>query len=155
MTYSLKNIFLYITLVSGLLSLTSCDKKTVLHAYYPIDEAGWKDNDTLLFRIDSVQQTDIYDIRLEMRIKNEISYPYIHLVVEREFEPLCQTQCDTVIVPIKRKDIRQQRNGMHHAQLEVKLASQTLSKGQNGTIRIYHIMDHCFNVSDVGIHMEH
>ena len=150
-------IILFFALVSGIMSLTSCNEDTVLHTYYSISNSGWKKSDTLLFRVDSISQNATYHIALELRSNHHYPYQDIWIVVEREFEPLCQVQIDTIKYRLNGLEPQRRRTGIHHAQHRIHLQSQKMSCGQNGTIRVSHLMkeDVLPGICDVGIHINH
>lgn len=70
-----------------LASLVSCDDKVALSQYLPVSEEGWNMNDTLNFRVDSLEKGGTYVLTLALRTASASAYPYnkLQLVVENQW----------------------------------------------------------------------
>lgn len=57
--------------------LCSCEKGTVYHSYQSFDSEGWKRNAEITFRPDTIKETALYRIDIELR--NHSDYPFADL----------------------------------------------------------------------------
>lgn len=150
------NIVFTILFVSGILSLTSCDKHTISHRYHCINSDGWYRSDTLFFAIDSIESDNTYHFILDLRTTNDCPYKSLWLTVEKELCPNATFECDTIEFVLTNQQHQRTGTGIHLLQYSKEIKSTYLNRGTNGSIRIYHIMnDDCLTgIRDIGIRIE-
>lgn len=150
-------ILIIIVLVSGIMSLTSCDKYTIFHDYQPISTDGWAATDTITFKIDSIPTDDIYHCALELRTTTSCPYKSLWIATEKHCSPNSTYTCDTLKFVLTDQHHHQKGTGIHLLQYSKNIGTIELHRGGNCIIRIYHLMnDECMSgVSDVGLRIEH
>ena len=142
-------------LVLLFLLCVSCTKKIIVHRYAHIDNDGWARCDTLSFEIPPVAVSGDYALFLGMRYSNDMPYEAIWMEVETQFCHPRQYSLDTLCFQTADSIGMLLGKGINLKQQEVQLLSLNLKEGQQGTVRVRHIMARNLLpfVRDIGIRL--
>lgn len=140
----------------AILSLAGCDTDTVYHSYRHVAPSGWEREDTLRFHLDTLRENMRGQLSVGLRCDDRYPYKSIWVVVEGRFAPPLLTWRDTVECRLADSLNRMQR-GIHVYQYDTPAGSQPFTKGQTGTIRVWHCMqrEHLPGILDIGIRLRH
>lgn len=139
----------------GALSLLSCSsEKPSFHRFVSLEGAEWKRSDTLCFSIDSLAETNAYEVSLYLRTTAAQRYPFrdITLVAEQRwsnFPPLR----DTIRYQLVSENGTYFGKGIATYTHTIALPPTTLQQGSAGEIRLYHLMRRASlpGIADVGL----
>lgn len=148
------HLYLFVTALSLLGSLTGCDERILYHSYHSIPSEGWERHDTLVFRPDTVCHAGNYRFDLELRATEKYPSQSVWLVVESRFSPPASTtRRDTVECLLIDPETHRTGRGIHTYQYNIPLYSQHLTKGEACEIRIRHCMhrENLHGLRDIGI----
>lgn len=147
-------LYLFVTALSLLGSLTGCDERILYHSYLPIPSEGWEKRDTLVFHTDTIRHAGNYRFDVELRSTEKYPYQSVWLVVESRFgSPEAAARRDTLECFLLDPVTRQTGSGIYTYQYCMPLYSQHLTEGQTCEVRIRHCMHReCLpGLHDIGI----
>ena len=138
------------------LSLTACTGGTVFHRYKPLPAEGWDRRDTVRFDLPKAETDIDGTLFIGLRTAANISYQDVVLAVEQHFETPSSYRCDTVRYPLADAEGFALSPGVNHHQYETQHLPIHLQKGQNGSVRIHHLMRHetLPDITEVGIRID-
>ena len=137
------------------LAAASCQKGTCIHTYQSVPHSQWSIRDTLTFHIPPLSQDGEYELLAGIRIQRNFPFNQVWVVVEQNFySPMLQHK-DTLCIQIADSTGCLLGTGLNLCQYEEPLPPISLHKGQEGTLRLYHIMSKEIlpHVHDVGLHV--
>jgi len=73
----MKNLFIYILILSTIIGIVSCDRKRVFESYYELDKKGWNKDSIVVFNVkltDTIKNNNLY-----VNIRNKGTYPYSNI----------------------------------------------------------------------------
>lgn len=129
-----------LTILTATLLAVSCIGHTVQHQYRHIGPAGWDRNDTLTFTLPPARVNGAYSITTELRAST--AFPYTKVCMIREVmltKPLAIYR-DTVCIETDVKGFASEGSGVTIKSYAHNDSSLVLKEGQEGTIRLFHIM---------------
>ena len=127
-------------LVLLFLLCASCTKKMIVHHYEHIDNDGWTRYDTLSFEIPPAAASGDYSLFLGMRYSNDMPYEGIWIEVETQFSHPHYASLDTLYFLTADSIGMLLGKGINLKQQEMPLSSLNLKEGQQGLVRVRHIM---------------
>ena len=138
------------------LFLTACTKGILVHSYQPTGEEGWARNDTFCFQLPASPQTGDYPVWLGLRYGNDFPYEGIWIEAKAKFIEPAAMRCDTLYFKLTGPDGHSLGQGISLQQHEMLLGTYHLTKGQQGTIYLRHIMAREIvpAISNVGLKVE-
>lgn len=146
-------LYLFVTTLALLGSLTGCDEQILYHSYRPISPEGWEKSDTLVFRTDTIRHTGDYRFEMELRSTEKFPYQSVWMVVESRFSQPEANRKDTVECLLLDPVTHRTGNGIHTFQYSMPLYSRHLTEGQTCEVLIWHCMyRECLpGLHDIGI----
>ena len=137
------------------LAVASCRKSTLIHTYYPLPQKSWSIRDTLTFHMPPITQDGYYEILAGLRLERHFPYDQVWLVIQQDFNSPMHQRRDTLCIQVADSAGNMQGFGLNMQQYETPLASIYLHKGQEGKLRLYHIMrkEILPQVCNAGIHI--
>ncbi|MBP5393529.1 MAG: gliding motility lipoprotein GldH [Bacteroidaceae bacterium] len=138
------------------LFLAACNKSTLLHSYKPLPLEGWDRRDTICFDLPQVQKDIDATLYIGLRTKAYIGIQNVALAVELTDETAGICLCDTVHYPLTDAEGYTLTRGVNTHQYETQQLPFYLKKGEQGTIRIHHLManETLTGITEVGIKIE-
>lgn len=131
----------------------SCMREMVVYEYRHIDNTGWNYRDTLEFRLPPSSYPEEYSLYVDFRMRPTFPYDRFWFVVQQELENPSYSQRDTFCLQFSDSKGVLSGHGIGLMQQEQPCAPLSLTEGQSGKIRIYHIMssENIGQVVDVGV----
>lgn len=131
----------------------ACIRNTVLHHYEPIDENGWNRTDTLQYELPSIPKTGDYQISIGLRYDEQYPYQGLWIVAETFLNNPIAHRRDTLFFQTADEDGQFIGKGVTLLQADTLLTTLHLQEGQNGRIRLRHIMQRetLPGIRDVGV----
>ena len=139
-----KPIFLLFPLL--LAAFASCTESTAFKDYRDLPSEGWQAKDTLTFQVDTIRRAAPYEVILGIRTSSAHAYPFqqLTLVAEQEWKVADKdsvySQKDTLDITLTNELGEAQGNGISNYEYVLPLPQLHLQPGDQGRIRIYHLM---------------
>ena len=134
----------------------ACTENTFFHSYKSLPAEGWERRDTICF--DVPQQAEDIDgtLTIGLRTKANIGIQDVAIAVEQRLQAPAAYRCDTVRYPLTDAEGTALTGGINIHQYETQHLPLHLQKGQQGTIRIHHLMRRELipGITDIGIRVE-
>lgn len=139
------------------LYLASCQQDTLMHEYKHIHQDGWGKTDTLSFHIPPAKNAGDYGMYVGLRINHQFPYEALWFVVEASLSGTDIVQRDTIKYTLTENGKTLSGNGLNLLQYEQYAMKMSLQEGQEGDVRIYHVMskERLPHLVDVGICIRH
>ncbi|MBQ7179666.1 MAG: gliding motility lipoprotein GldH [Bacteroidaceae bacterium] len=133
--------------------LTACtDRDTLIHTYAHVGAEGWNRGDTLTFCLPPTAGDRDCELDVGLRITNRYPYTSLWIVIDEQWEGL-SVRTDTVEYQLTDSMGDFSGRGVNIYQYEWPLRRITLHGGQQGRIRLYHIMsrESLPHITEVGV----
>ena len=149
---------LAVWIITCAMALASCSggNSTAANEYYHIDDGIWDSQDTALFRIDSSRADGDYVLDIALRTTHDVQFQKLYLVAEQRYEKPALYSKDTVCVQLTDTMGKMLGSGLRLNNYSViAKGNMHLRKGQNGQIKVYHIMrrTQTSGITDIGINL--
>lgn len=133
--------------------LLACENNTLYHSFHPVDSAGWKKNDTLIYTIPSTVFAN--HPQFEIGIRHKDSYPYRDIWLSISHSG----KTDTIHLYMANVNGSWKGHGIgENRQYSEELTDVSLNDATDSlsVIKLVHIMqDSILNgISDIGIHIK-
>jgi gliding motility-associated lipoprotein GldH len=147
------NIWLIIIPLLTALIYTSCDNKTVYDEYRHTPISGWEKNDSLLFDIQPLAESGIYEESVGLRINSAYPFRDLCIIIEHKLLTSKKTITDTLKCQFVEKDGTVKGNGIGSYQYKFKADDMNFQKGERLHICIRHNMKREIlqGISDIGL----
>lgn len=135
------------------LLLSGCMDRTVFHHCQSVPQCVWQQEDTLLFRPDTLAPGQPYTLQVQARILQDYPYRQLQILVEHNLEK--EPRADTLLLQIT--DTAGVMLGRQIFLHQVHTATHTFTPQQSrGWIRIRHLMrrEALPGISDIGIRLQ-
>lgn len=135
------------------LLLSGCMDRTVFHHCQSVPQCVWQQEDTLLFRPDTLAPGQPYTLQVQARILQDYPYRQLQILVEHNLEK--EPCADTLLLQIT--DTAGVMLGRQIFLHQVHTATHTFTPQQSrGWIRIRHLMrrEALPGISDIGIRLQ-
>ena len=144
------SIFFYLLLSSIILS---CTDGTVLHSYKPLPADGWDKRDTICFDVPKAEKNINGLLFIGLRTKAVIGIQDITLAVEQYGETTGLIRQDTIRYPLTDAEGNALSKGVNCHQYETIHLPIQIKKGQNGSVRVHHLMtrEMITGITEIGI----
>ena len=145
-------LYIYIVMCMGM-AFMSCDNSTVFNHYESTPVRGWERNDTLIFDIAPMQETNLYAEEIGIRITGEYPFKGLSLIVEQTVRPSNTTLTDTLSCDLVDDIGYAHGKGINHYQYLFPLTTLKLNKGEKVHVAIRHCMKREIlpGITDVGL----
>lgn len=136
--------------------LLACDGNTWVHRYRAVGEDGWAKGDTLLFALPAADSSGLgLDCIVCARVTP--AFPYRNLWMGLQYDLACPdtSYVDTVCYAFTDSLGQMGGHGVTLLQFEQDAAPVSLKPGQEGSVRVYHLMKKEIipEIREVGIRM--
>lgn len=127
-------------------ALISCTESTAIKDYRDLPTEGWRAKDTLTFQVDTIRRAAPYEVILGIRTSSAHAYPFqkLTIVAEQQWTAKNGTtmRChkDTLEISITNEKGDAQGTGISNYEHIIPLNQLNLEPGNQGRIRIYHLM---------------
>ncbi len=141
-------------LVLAVTMLVACKRENaVCYVYRHTPVEGWEQHNVQSFRIDTVRESGVYDLRVCLRHTNSYPFQSLWLLVRQRYLHPDTMMQDTVVCLLTDKQGNQQGNGISIYQSEYPFRKIYLEKGREGIVTVSHIMRRTIlpGISDVGL----
>lgn len=149
---------LWLTLVIMALSACYSNDSRVVSQYQHVDNAVWDSQSDIIFPIDSLATGGCYRLSVSLRTTNMVPLQKIYITAEQDYSMPSLHRKDTVMVQLTDEAGNIQGQGINHYTYTAPVkATVHLHKGQNGQIRLTHIMrrTQLSGITDIGITLTH
>lgn len=138
------------------LFLSSCTGNTLYHSYESLPAEGWERRDTVCFELPKAEEDINGTLTIGLRTKANIGIQDIVFAVEQRDSAGFISHCDTVRYPLTDADGEALTGGINIHQYEAQHLPLHLKEGQQGTIRIHHLMRRELipGITDIGIKLD-
>lgn len=120
--------------------LTACiDRGTLVHSYAHVGAEGWNRSDTLTFDLPQMPVDRDCELSVGLRITSRYPYTSLWIVIDEQWEGR-SVRTDTVEYQLIDSMGDFSGRGVNIYQYEWPLRRITLHSGEQGRIRLYHIM---------------
>ena len=145
-------LYIYIVMCMGM-ALVSCNDRIVFSHYESTPVKGWERNDTLLFNIEPLQETDLYAEEIGVRITGDYPFKGLSLIVEQTIQPSNTAIVDTLNCDLIDDVGHAYGKGINHYQYLFPLTTLKLNKGESVHVAIRHCMKREIlpGITDVGL----
>ena len=135
------------------LSIVACNDDTLLHSYKPLPVEGWNRCDTISFNLPKTEKNINGTLTIGLRTKANIGIRDVVLAVEQCNENAYVCRCDTLQYPLTDSEGYALSKGVNCHQYETMQLPIHIQEGQNGSIRIHHLMTNevLTGITEVGI----
>ena len=124
----------------GSILCAACIRGTLMHHFEHIDPEGWDRSDTLLFQLPPITHEGHFQFDVNMRYTNSFPYKGIWMVAETRLNHPVAARRDTLYMEAADERGIPVGDGLNLLQLSTPLYSLHLEPGQEGTLRLYHLM---------------
>ncbi len=140
-------------LVVVVLLVVACTGNTAYHHYEHVRGSGWRQSDTLHFRLPEATRSGHYPRQVGLRYGNAFPYEGVWMVVETRLHHPSRLLRDTLYFRTSDDNGQSMGDGINLEQHEVAIGPLYLSRGQQAEVAIYHIMHREIipNILDVGL----
>lgn len=118
----------------------ACVRGTLLHHFEHVDPDGWNRYDTLLYSLPPIPQEGCYAFTIDLRYANDFAYEGIWVVAETRLRRPSLVRRDTLYLKTTDEHGTPVGRGLNLLQHSVPLCRLRLRPGQEGTLRLYHLM---------------
>lgn len=142
------------TILTTLLLLTSsCIGDTLQHQFVHISTDGWYRNDTIVFDLPPAFAEGLYAVDTEIRTKCPATYQRLYLVRELTLQTPLMVHKDTICIETGNSLATCEEKGVTLKCYNHCDSILFLRNGQNGRVRLYHIMSQEImpHITDIGI----
>ena len=122
------------------LILASCTNGTLVHQYETVDNDGWVRADTIYFDLPAATETGDYGLSVAMRYANSFPYEGIWIIAEGKMKKPTTHWRDTLYFRMADNEGIPMGHGVVVMQNDTLVRTMHMQKGQNGSLRIWHIM---------------
>jgi len=129
-----------LTVITVVLLLVACSQGCLLHQYQTIAPEGWERNDTLSFSLMPVPQSGNYTVNLGIRYNPQFPYEAIYVVAETHLRHPFTFRRDTICLHTTDPQGKSIGQGTTILCSTQPITMLKLRRGQQGTIRLHHIM---------------
>ena len=130
---------LWLPMVGAILCV-ACIKGTLMHHFEHVDPEGWNRYDTLLFSLAPMPHQGRYDFTIDIRYANDFPYEGIWVAAETRLRHPSVTRRDTLYLKTTDENGTPVGKGLNLLQHSMTLYTLHLQPGQEGTLRLYHLM---------------
>ena len=133
--------------------LTACiDRSILVHSYAHVGAEGWSRSDTLTFDLPQTHDDRDCELNVGLRITNRYPYTSLWIVIDEQWEGR-SVRTDTVEYQLIDSMGDFSGRGVNIYQYERPLRRITLHGGEQGRIRLYHIMsrENLPHITEAGI----
>lgn len=147
-----RRTLLYALAVGGLLT-ASCAGDTLVHRYATLPADGWARRDTICFHLPQHTEDIGGTLTVGLRTKTGLGIMDIVLAVEQCDSNAYVCRRDTVRYPLTDSEGDALTSGVNFHQYETQHVPFRLEEGQQGCVRIYHLMtrETIPGITEVGI----
>lgn len=153
MTRVRHTLYIIITALTMLLSLSSCDGNVIFYTFCHTPIEGWEKNDTLTFDVPRMQSSGRYRLEVGMRTDSAFPFTGMSIIVEQTVIPGYKTYVDTLKCRFADEKGNILGRGISNYQYEFILSDLNLHRGDSLHVTVRHVMKREIlpGVSDVGL----
>ncbi|MCR4920960.1 MAG: gliding motility lipoprotein GldH [Bacteroidaceae bacterium] len=126
----------------------ACSRPALVHSFLPVPEDGWRRTDTLVFPLPPAQDEAQCSLYVGLRLHNRFPLREVWLGIEHRMGTDEGWSCDTLCLRLSDEKGRLSGQGINLLQYEVAAGSLHMPAGQEGELRIHHLM-RCETLPDI------